>query len=880
MARRTYLDFVLRLTRSDRNHYIARVTSSPGGEATHEFSNPFTEMALENFYLKISRPRRSVRRIGSPESEAARDHGRQLFETVFRGRVWEAFAQSMAVAASDRDEHGHRRGLRIQINLSETPELASLPWEYLWDPTHRMHIVTSERTPIVRYVDAPTRAEPLVVTGPVRMLCVICDPKGAVALDVEHEWRLLVNAVWPLVDRGALVIERLPSPSTIRALQRQLRASTYHILHFVGHGGYDTRSGEGILLFESESRDPDHVPASRLAALAHDHDFLRLVVLNACEGARSGREDIYSGTAQTLVHSGVPAVIGMQFEITDDAAIAIAQELYQAIASGYPIDGALGEARKALYTFHNDIEWGTPVLYMHAPDGQLFSVEHDIDMTEGVAAPDASPGPESVESLQPVETYDTPSVRGRLSSTTRSVIDTGRSALASLHTAVRDRGSGILRIVRTALAIRLLKPVLASAGAAAVLAGVLALWPSEDPVPGRLGEVVVEADEPIQIGSLQATGDAEPRYVVAGEAQRSAIRLAIEDYGDIAGHRIALDLIADDGCAAGESAAGAQEGAQQMASAGSIVGVIGPTCSSSAESAIRILSSEGLVLIAGFIDHPRLTTATTEDGAGLAWDPGFFRTAPNIALEGTAAATFAAEILDAEKALTIGIDERSRLVARAFENTFGELDGSSDVLESNRQSLADDLASVTNRPDVIYFYPSSPVAGSEVVAAIRQIPALEDVHRVSSSLLLNSNFVQDDASVGMFFTTVDTDFSENESVTQRSYEEVVAEYSTDSGTTNEVGKILFAQTYDAAVLLLRSIDDVAREDGDRLRIDRQELRNAIASQTNLNGVTGSLECNEFGDCATPTVLVVSHHDTERPEATLSNVVFRYDPVGR
>jgi len=44
------------------------------------------------------------------------------------------------------------------------------------------------------------------------------------------------------------------------------------------------------------------------------------------------------------------------------------------LASSYPVDAALAEARKAIATQNNDIEWGTPVLYMRAVDGQLFDI--------------------------------------------------------------------------------------------------------------------------------------------------------------------------------------------------------------------------------------------------------------------------------------------------------------------------------------------------------------------------------------------------------------------------------------------------------------------------------------------------------------------------
>ena len=75
--------------------------------------------------------------------------------------------------------------------------------------------------------------------------------------------------------------------------------------------------------------------------LLHDHESLRVAVLNACEGARTSKQDPFAGSAQTLVQQGIPAVIAMQFEIADDVASTFAHEFYGALADGYPIDAAV-----------------------------------------------------------------------------------------------------------------------------------------------------------------------------------------------------------------------------------------------------------------------------------------------------------------------------------------------------------------------------------------------------------------------------------------------------------------------------------------------------------------------------------------------------------
>jgi hypothetical protein len=65
--------------------------------------------------------------------------------------------------------------------------------------------------------------------------------------------------------------------------------------------------------------------------LLHDCRTLRLVVLNSCEGARNTRLDPFAGIAAGLLRQGIPAVVAMQFEITDETAITFSTEFYTAI---------------------------------------------------------------------------------------------------------------------------------------------------------------------------------------------------------------------------------------------------------------------------------------------------------------------------------------------------------------------------------------------------------------------------------------------------------------------------------------------------------------------------------------------------------------------
>ncbi len=369
MEGNAYLDFDLRFTKSE-NGYRAETLQSPGGSGQHGFRLPFQEHELENYLLKIGQRRTGMRKADSPENRAAREFGGKLFETVFQKDLQTAFRKSFDAARAG----GH--GLRIRLHLGETPELADLPWEYLWQAQRREFLALSAETPIVRYFELPETVKPLAVTPPLRVLVMLSNPSDVECLDVEKEWQKLKEAVKHLEERKLLIVERLER-ATLSHLQNQLRKEQYHIFHFVGHGSFDPFTQESVLALEDENGRKRLVSGPDLGIYLRDEPALRLVLLNACEGARASRTDPFSGAAQSLVLKGIPAVIAMQFEVSDEAAIAIASGFYAALADDYPVDAALAEARKAVFAAGCTVEWGTPVLYLRAPDGRIF----DIDKT-------------------------------------------------------------------------------------------------------------------------------------------------------------------------------------------------------------------------------------------------------------------------------------------------------------------------------------------------------------------------------------------------------------------------------------------------------------------------------------------------------------------
>ena len=365
MAERSYVDFDLQIEWVGTG-YRARVLESPAGQAQAEFTLPFTDLELENFILRIGQRRSGRRRTESKDLDSARDFGTTLFQSVFQNDIAGAYRSSLLFA-----EHSDA-GLRVRLRLSGAPDLCDIPWEFLFDPTARRFVALSANSPIVRFLDVPGVTTPLKIEPPIKVLVVIASPADFEQLQVEDEWSRLDEALRPMIESGALALERLEKP-TLAALQRALRRD-YHVLHFVGHGGFDEQRQDGLLVFEDEQGRGNEVSATYLSTLLHDADSLRLAVLNACDGARSSRTDQFAGVAQSLLQQGVPAVVAMQFAISDDAALTFAREFYGAFADGYPVEAALAEARKSMFALQNDSEWATPVLYLRTSGNAIFEI--------------------------------------------------------------------------------------------------------------------------------------------------------------------------------------------------------------------------------------------------------------------------------------------------------------------------------------------------------------------------------------------------------------------------------------------------------------------------------------------------------------------------
>lgn len=367
-----YLDFELEIGSGKRGKYPVSILHSPAGEAHEDMKFPFDELTLENrlkdIEIAVLTSNENRRKIFSSKEHTVKDFGQIIFDSLLKGEVRSAFDISL------REAKQQGKGLRLKLRI-QPPELAALPWEFLYDSRYAKYISLSRNTPIVRYLELQQVIQPLNTTLPIHILGVISSPRDLPSLNVQFEKKRVEDAIKDLRDRGMVDVTWLEG-QTWHELQRIMRKGPWHIFHFIGHGGFDNDTDEGFIAMEDEDYKMFCLSASQLGMLLANHNSLRLVLLNSCEGARGSKRDVFSSTASILIRQGIPAVLAMQYTISDNAAIEFSRIFYESLTDEMPVDAAVSEARLGVnLAIKNTVEWGTPVLYMRSPDGVLFKIQ-------------------------------------------------------------------------------------------------------------------------------------------------------------------------------------------------------------------------------------------------------------------------------------------------------------------------------------------------------------------------------------------------------------------------------------------------------------------------------------------------------------------------
>jgi hypothetical protein len=370
---------------ADSRHGRARIRVAP----------PYAPHELDLMLLEVTRAlERSASPVVTRRSEAparvAQAFGKQLTRTLMSGHADVIFDR----CRNDARAHGGK--VRVLLNL-DGPRVSRIPWEFATDPQSDDFLAL--RVSVARAPDVGRSVAPAPVQLPLRVLCVQSSPEDLDPLDAEAE-RARIAEAFARVGSDKVQLTWMPGDRW-HDLAATLRAHPWHVLHFVGHGGYDRDVGHGFVVLTGDDGRSMRLSALDLGRAVAQNESLRLVVLNACDSAIGGSAaDDFASTAETVLKEGVPAVLAMQYEISDRTAAEFSAAFYAAIAAASPVDEAVTLARNAIKDGRDTLEWATPVLFLASEETRIF----DVDTTPTVAvarlrsatrsAPDASTSPD------------------------------------------------------------------------------------------------------------------------------------------------------------------------------------------------------------------------------------------------------------------------------------------------------------------------------------------------------------------------------------------------------------------------------------------------------------------------------------------------------
>jgi branched-chain amino acid transport system substrate-binding protein len=163
--------------------------------------------------------------------------------------------------------------------------------------------------------------------------------------------------------------------------------------------------------------------------------------------------------------------------------------------------------------------------------------------------------------------------------------------------------------------------------------------------------------------------------------------------------------------------------------------------------------------------------------------------------------------------------------------------------------------------------------GDYLVQQAVEVEGMKNATLMTAEGLYFDAFLQSvgEAGVGMYFTAPMRPEGP-------AYDTFVSRYETRYGEP-PAHTPYHAHMYDATNLLLTAIEAVAvQEDDGTLHIGRQALRDALYATSGYEGLTGSLTCDQHGDCGVARFKVVRLDDPAAGFAGLeANVVYAYPP---
>jgi len=354
-----------------------------------------------------------------------------------------------------------------------------------------------------------------------------------------------------------------------------------------------------------------------------------------------------------------------------------------------------------------------------------------------------------------------------------------------------------------------------------------------------IGCVSYAEGEPIRIASALVISG--PNTDLGTDSQYG-VEIAIDFKGELMGHSIELQA-EDDGC----SAEGVQTAGQKIVSDPTIVAVVGTSCSGAGVPMSKVVSDAGYAMVSPSNTAPALTDPELHEA-------GYLRTAHNDKVQGKAMAEFAFNELGLKSAAAIHDgDPYTEGLARVFADEFAALGGDLVLFTAVNKGDTDmrpvlTAVAAAGPPEFLY-YPVFTAEGGFLTKQAKEIGDLANTVLSAADGMISGAAIEavGEAGEGMYFSGPDLSFSGD------TYVKFLATYEEKYGS--EPISVFHAHSFDAANMIFACIEKVGAQEGSTLHIGRQALRDCLFATSGFQGITGSLTCDQYGDCADAQISV-------------------------
>ncbi|MCG3148175.1 MAG: hypothetical protein PCFJNLEI_01618 [Verrucomicrobiae bacterium] len=287
-----------------------------------------------------------------PFRQAAFEFGNAFYTRVCSGQL----INVVPIVVS----HGQSAVLRLTVD----GRAEELPWEAMHDGQEFLALKVRFSRCVTSIRDTEIPASVWEAPG---ILLVGSDSKGdlpGVEMEVENIGRILQNA-------GLSNIEVLTGPDANRAKFIQaLKSRAFNILHFSGHSMFDAEHPwQSFLELDENTRFYLH-EFGTLGQSGTKGGPMNLVFLNSCQSARVGQDRVTGrqlSMCKAWREAGVNHVVGMHWNVEDDAAVQVGSTFYQSLITNPQLgpEEAMRQTRGKVATDRAwaDGSWLAPVLY-------------------------------------------------------------------------------------------------------------------------------------------------------------------------------------------------------------------------------------------------------------------------------------------------------------------------------------------------------------------------------------------------------------------------------------------------------------------------------------------------------------------------------------